>query len=200
VLTLCAASFWAATASANPTEHAAASRFKQLDRDSSGYLEPAELSPVRERLIAASDTDHDGRVTAAEVKKARKRAAQLRGASLLRRLDTNGDGFVDEAEGKALRQFRKLDADGDRRLTAAELTAQKARPGLGLLTPQASNTPEKTRSAASRSAPWRRCDTDGDGRLSPAEFLAGYRLRLPSEGKASAPARGAGGHQPHPQP
>jgi len=99
-----------------------------------------------------------------------------RGGRMLERLDSNGDGAVDQAEIKQMRQtlFQRLDADADGRVTKQE--AQVAMDDA-----QARREERRQRDQADgplmMAGPrlagmlWQ-ADTDNDGQVTEAEFLA----------------------------
>jgi Ca2+-binding EF-hand superfamily protein len=83
------------------------------------------------------------------------------------KVDTNGDGFLDQAEMDAAREvrFASMDADGDGALTTAEMTAHRAK------------MMEEHDGGAHRAGAFKTLDTDGNGALSEAEFNAGMDKR-----------------------
>ncbi|WP_246191038.1 EF-hand domain-containing protein [Pseudoxanthomonas taiwanensis] len=121
-----------------------AERFDQLDRNKDGKLDRDEMPrPPRHARhghrgphgfgpmapFAGADKDGDGRVSRAE--------ALAAATARFERMDVNKDGFIDEADRKAMREqwreawFKKVDTDGDGKLSREELDAAKARHGHG---------------------------------------------------------------------
>ncbi|MFO1084513.1 MAG: hypothetical protein U1E21_08125 [Reyranellaceae bacterium] len=88
-----------------------------------------------------------------------------RAPSGLMRYDTNKDGAVDRAEWKAGQEarFRRLDANGDGKLTKEELFAR---------TPGANGVLPNDRQAQRQSTYFLLLDADKDGVVTPAEFMA----------------------------
>ena len=88
----------------------------------------AEFEARHEARFMQADTNHDGRVSAAEWQAA---MAGKPGdpARRFAHMDHNHDGFVDKGEiDEALtRRFRKMDANGDGRLSADEQQAAHRR-------------------------------------------------------------------------
>ena len=119
-----------------------AARFDELDRDSDGRLERAEMPRMKHDRhhrrgghegrsggspLLGADKDRDGRVSKAE--------AVAAATARFERMDVNKDGFVDAADREAMAGkhreawFKKVDADGDGKLSRAELDAAKTRRG-----------------------------------------------------------------------
>lgn len=119
-----------------------AGRFDTLDRNSDGRLQRDELPRMKHgrhggrghhrggfggNPFTGADADKDGRVSKAEAIAAATRRFE--------RMDVNKDGFVDQVDRKAMAEqhreawFKKVDADGDGKLSRAELDAAKARRG-----------------------------------------------------------------------
>jgi hypothetical protein len=115
----------------------------------------------RAERLAAFDTDGDGQLSDAEkdqMKAERMARREAHQAEVLAENDTDKDGTLSEAERAAMRtkrvdaMFGRLDADGDGKVTAAELEATGGRRG-------------GVRDFAE-------ADTDGDGALTKAELEA----------------------------
>ena len=119
-----------------------AQRFDQLDKDKDGKLSREELPRWHARggehhrgmkhhhrghrgngFMAMMDSDHDGRISAAENK------------AFFERMDINKDGFVDRADREARMQqrrqawFNAADTDKDGKLSPAELDAARSKHG-----------------------------------------------------------------------
>jgi Ca2+-binding EF-hand superfamily protein len=140
--------------------------------------------PDRQRVaewLKRADADGDGKVTKAEFIKAR--AADIEAG--FARVDTNGDGILDEEEAER----------------AAVLMRNALVPG-GEPGRRPGGPPPQGTGADALDAPFQRMDRDGDGKLSRDEFAAGMaRLRemmqqrggmLPGQasGRAGGPEEG----------
>lgn len=115
----------AGTAFAQPT----------LDADGDGKVVPAEFRAARGDLIMQADTDHDGRVSAAELTAVLQGRKDITvetvqdGEAVFKALDTNKDGFLSRPELDAIldRRFAILDSNHDGVLDAAERKAWRVR-------------------------------------------------------------------------
>ena len=89
-----------------------------------------------------------------------------RGSSGVMRYDTNEDGIVDRAEWKAGQEarFKRLDANGDGKLTQDELFARTPAVGNSVL--------PSDLQAGRQSAYFQRLDADKDGVVTLVEFMA----------------------------
>jgi hypothetical protein len=118
---------------------AASAGIRRLDGDGDGKLSRAEHAEGAKKAFEAMDTNHDGKVTAAEIDAAHARvkdrrpsrsmkAAALTGADKIKLMDRDGDGIITLAEhtADALATFDKMDHDKDGLLTSAELAAGHA--------------------------------------------------------------------------
>ena len=158
-------------------------RFARTDRNGDGKLTADELPA--ERFLQMMDENKDGAVDEAEFLafvKQRGRSGDRDGKGgdrkgrrgrlnegMLRRFDRNKDGKVDADEfpGRA-ELFKRMDANGDGVLDAADIEAAKAgRKGGGKGKPDGKPAGPVTPASGSLIE---RCDTDGDGRLHRAEF------------------------------
>jgi Ca2+-binding EF-hand superfamily protein len=149
--------------------------FDHLDANGDGHLSRAERAAGAKKLFAATDTNHDGFVTTAEMDayRAKRKDAAIRFDSTTQTDEGAGrdpgsgaaraDGSVSShevanARGSASRErdsagkIRLSDRDGDGRLSAAEYEA-------GMI------------------AMFDRLDTDGDGTVSRSECAAAPQLR-----------------------
>jgi Ca2+-binding EF-hand superfamily protein len=112
------------------------------------------------------------------------------GDDTMQTMDTNKDGMISAAEHTAgtKAKFGKLDADGDGRVTAAEMDA--AHSGAGGSAAPAMSSAEKIKTM----------DTDGDGAITAAEHEKGARgmfnkMDANGDGNLSAEEMQAGHHQ-----
>lgn len=99
------------------------------DTNGDGKLDLAEFQALIQKRLMKADTNGDGRISLDEwVARAAGRKAKRDPAKVFRRLDKNGDGFLDASEiaTPAERRFHRLDANGDGFVTAQERQARKA--------------------------------------------------------------------------
>jgi Ca2+-binding EF-hand superfamily protein len=119
-----------------------AQRFDELDKNKDGKLSRDELPRWHARggdghrgmgrhhrghrgagFMAMMDSDHDGRISAAEQQ------------AFFERMDVNKDGYIDRADREARAKqrrdewFAKADTDKDSKLSPAELDAARAKAG-----------------------------------------------------------------------
>ena len=115
-------------------------QFKRMDSNHDGRVTKVEFDAYWKHQVELSDTNHDGKISQAEARAAAKR---LNGGKLprknrfdLRWNSVSHHGMLDEQQAVALheRLFRKADADGDGKLSKAEirhaLSAQDLNVGL----------------------------------------------------------------------
>jgi Ca2+-binding EF-hand superfamily protein len=101
-----------------------------VDADGDGAVSQAEMAALRDRAFGQVDADGDGAIDPGELVAARAAVedrstmAQARMRIVFRRLDQDGDGRVtrDEVARRAV-MFETADRDGDGLLTANELQA-----------------------------------------------------------------------------
>lgn len=119
--------------------------FQRMDRNSDGKITKDEFPERATRMLEAADTNQDGVVTKEEfVAFQPRRPDRPRGpgmgpgAALLRALDADGDGKISAEEiTGAASALKKLDRNGDGQLTPDELGPPPgaARPGAGQVSP-----------------------------------------------------------------
>jgi Ca2+-binding EF-hand superfamily protein len=145
-----------------PSSDELLTRLMAFDKNGDGILTRDEMPERMQPLFERGDTNHDGKLTAAEIKALsaaqptpagpRMRPNSTRQDPILRALDTDHDGIITAAEiAAAPKTLLTLDKNGDGQLTVSEL-----------------NPPPAT--AASRAEhmldEW---DTNKDGKLSKSE-------------------------------
>jgi Ca2+-binding EF-hand superfamily protein len=137
----------------------ASGMMERLDRDKDGRLSGDEI-PAESRIdIAKADRNGDGGVDLFELTLAIGERGGGPGERL-RQMDANKDGVIELAEWQGRPEiFKRLDADGDGRITAEE--AKKGGPGGD------GRSMDRTADAA-----FRRFDADGDGRITAEEWKA----------------------------
>ncbi|WP_439154782.1 EF-hand domain-containing protein [Yoonia sp.] len=111
--------------------------FATLDLNSDGGVTMEEMQAQGQARFTAADTDGDGALSVAEMTAAAQARAGARAAQMLERLDSNGDGLLQQAEmqprgGARLdRMFARLDADADGMISEAEFAAAQDHFGGG---------------------------------------------------------------------
>jgi Ca2+-binding EF-hand superfamily protein len=111
-----------------PREHAAAYHppielLQRYDTDHDGRLSRAELEAGLKADFAAADTNHDGRLDEDETRAVNEQRWSEGQSTTSTLVDWNHDGFVDfnEFAGTARSLFEELDKDGDGVLSQKEM-------------------------------------------------------------------------------
>ena len=100
----------------------AAHGLRLLDTDGDQAVSRAELEAGAAARFAAIDANHDGQATVEEIRAYREQQRAERQARRLKRLDQDGDGRISEAEfvARRLAQMERLDRNGDGVLDASD--------------------------------------------------------------------------------
>ena len=129
--------------------------FAKLDVNSDGVITKEEAKGRLLKHFDKVDTDANGSITSAEFELIKNMKKGQHGHKVsFSTLDANNDGAItkDEAKGRLLKNFDKIDSDANGKITAQELDVKRAdrkgnkRPTFEML------------------------DTDGNGKISKAEF------------------------------
>jgi len=120
-----------AQASGNPARPAAFAqkRFDKIDANHDGIVTLDEYVAAAKVLYATFDTQHNGKVTAAEIAsspRAEQRAVHV-ADRMVKHMDSNGDGVVsqDEFVAAAKTRFARIDKNGDGFIDADEVTGHR---------------------------------------------------------------------------
>ncbi len=106
---------------------------ENLDTDKDGVITREEAQAARKSRLMKADANGDGALTMEELKahreKMREERRERRMERRFKRLDANGDGKItgDEIDGMKMRRFDKVDANGDGKITKEEIEAHKAK-------------------------------------------------------------------------
>ena len=113
-----------------PAASSGQAELESMDENGDGALSAAEHAAGARQMFLKIDRDHDGLVTADEMKLAEQdRSRSVRNPKSpeqkIEMIDTNKDGCLsrDEHEAGAQQMFRAMDANRDGSLTAAEIDA-----------------------------------------------------------------------------
>ena len=139
VAVLTALGFACATllAVAGPEGHdghgAMAERLKQADTNGDGMIsrEEAKALPRIAAHFDEIDANHDGQITADELRAFHKMHGEKRRGAMFKKLDTDGDGRISRAEAQAAprlaENFDAIDANEDGFITMEEMAAAHAK-------------------------------------------------------------------------
>lgn len=105
-----------------------AAQVVMMDKNGDGSIGADEHAAGAGNMFATMDADHDGTVTTTEMDAAQaafKGDKRMSSADKIKTIDGNADGTLSREEHEAGSQamFAKMDADGDGRLTPAEMQA-----------------------------------------------------------------------------
>ena len=117
-----------------------AERFAEIDADSNGEITHDEMKAHREARFAASDSDGDGMLSAAEIAAQMRDGADRRAERMVARMDKDGDGMLAPDEmgrrghggdrgDRMTRMFERADADNSGGLSMAEMEQMRERIG-----------------------------------------------------------------------
>ena len=109
-------------------------RLKQADTNADGMLnrDEAKALPMISKHFDEIDANHDGQITTEELRAFHKARAAERQAAHWKKIDTDGDGRISRAEAQAnaprlAEHFDQIDANGDGYITPEELRAAMMR-------------------------------------------------------------------------
>jgi Ca2+-binding EF-hand superfamily protein len=133
-LGLSAAATLAAAAPGAGEGHDPMMRFKQADTNGDGMLsrDEAKALPMISKHFDEIDTNHDGQLTADELRAFHQKMhgeRQAKAGARFKKLDTDGDGRISKAEAQAAprlaQHFDEIDANHDGFITPDELAAAR---------------------------------------------------------------------------
>ncbi len=103
--------------------HGMEKMFERHDINKDGKVTKDEMSQKKMKFFDIIDADKDGAITLEEAKKGRKAVRMAHKAEMMKKIDTDGNGLVSEAEFTAIaaKKFKKMDANGDGNLSMEEL-------------------------------------------------------------------------------
>ena len=113
--------------------------FEELDANGDGSVSMEEAEAHIDSMIAASDTEGDGMISAEELKNAIMQHSaermEMHGERMFKWLDENDDGMLSKEEFISAEQFSKmferLDSDEDGAISKEEFDAMKSMRGKG---------------------------------------------------------------------
>lgn len=104
------------------------SRFiRFMDTNEDGKVTLSEITAEQKRLIVAVDVDGDGKLSAKEFRRRGRMFMRMRATTLFDLMDTNGDKVLtaDEITKPSARWFARYDANGDGALVSEEMPARR---------------------------------------------------------------------------
>jgi len=108
--------------------------FENIDADNDGQITQAEMEATAKARFSAADTDSDGFLSQEEMEAAGRERMQKHMASMMERMDTDGDGKIAMAEMKPRHDpsemFNKADADGDGSISKEEFEEMRGMRGM----------------------------------------------------------------------
>ena len=98
---------------------------EEMDTNHDGKVTQAEIEAFEAARAAEIDANHDGKITADELQAFHEKERAKREAAMLARMDTNGDGVVSVQEYEAAQTWRlaRLDRNGDGTIDEQDLRA-----------------------------------------------------------------------------
>ena len=206
----------AAAAQAHGSPH----DLEKLDANADGVITSAEFETAAVDRFSKSDTNHDGKVSADEMKAGfgdPKMAAVMHESDMFTKSDANHDGKLDKGELPKMpaAMFKKLDTDKSGALSAAEMQKHpdmQGKPAGGMhpehemkgLPGDANNDGALTKPEAQAEAQkmFKQLDANGDGKLSKEELAkmhgahgeGPHGMGMHGEGPHGEGAHGEGAH------
>ena len=128
----------AAPEGAGGPRHGGMERLKQADTDGNGMIsrEEAKALPMIAKHFDEIDTNKDNQLSPDELRAFHEKMRAAHAAERFKKLDTDGDGRISLAEAKAnaprlAEHFSEIDTNGDGFITPEELKAAHERHGKG---------------------------------------------------------------------
>ncbi|HUH03306.1 MAG TPA: hypothetical protein VML75_15015 [Kofleriaceae bacterium] len=173
--------------------------------------------PHKKDILQKYDTNKDGTLDANEKavlradraahRKAHKAHKSQRRAAMLQRFDTNQNGVLDAGERQAAiversnqrfdKMLVKLDANGDKMLSMAELAAKAGKAGKAGKAAKAAKA-GKARGPGMAKQRFAKVDTNNDGLITRAEFRQAALTRATNMKARRGHRQGKGVHKPAP--